>query len=165
MKGADSLYASKEYLTKALSDLPVAAKTRVADRLLYDGATLSTGRMADFYRAIDAYVTPYRAEGFNLPALEAAASGIPVISTKGGPTDEFLEKEFALFIDSKRAPFVRGGIRLEPDLDQLVCLMSEVIGATQWQIEASKIGASHAALNFNWDMVAARLVETIFGVD
>jgi len=165
MKGADDLYASKEYLSKALSDLPVAAKTRVADRLLYDGATLSTARMADFYRAIDAYVSPYRAEGFNLPALEAVASGTPVISTRGGPTDEFLGKEFALFIDSKRTPFVRGGTRLEPDLDHLINLMSNVIDASTWRIQASKIGASHAAVNFNWDAIAAQLIDTIFDVD
>ena len=37
----------------------------------------------------DAYVTPYRAEGFNLPALEAIACGTPLIVTCGGATGNF----------------------------------------------------------------------------
>lgn len=165
MKGADGLYASKDFLLQALSGLPVAAKNRVAERILYDGSTLSTTLMADFYRAADAYVSPYRAEGFNLPALEAVACGVPVIGTKGGPTDEFLDKRFALFIDSKRVPFVRGGIWLEPDLDHLISLMLDIMDAHGWRSEASRIGAVHAATNFNWDTVAARLIDAVFGAD
>ena len=162
MKGADRLYASKEYLSTTLSGLPTAARHRVAERLLYDGATLPTARMADFYRAVDAYVSPYRAEGFNLPVLEAVSSGSPVISTKGGPTDEFLEKEFALFIDSKQAPFSRGGIWLQPDLDHLISLMLDVIDAQAWRTEAATTGAAHAAANYDWDVIAGRLIDAIF---
>jgi glycosyltransferase involved in cell wall biosynthesis len=36
------------------------------------------------YGAADCYVSPYRAEGFNLPVLEAIACGTPVIVTRGG---------------------------------------------------------------------------------
>src|SRR5262249_35990297 len=67
MKGADGLYASKQSVLRALSALSAAARDRVAARILYDGSTLPVKRMADFYRAADAYVSPYRAEGFNLP--------------------------------------------------------------------------------------------------
>ncbi|MEJ2624884.1 MAG: glycosyltransferase [Pseudolabrys sp.] len=162
MKGSDRLYTSKEYLSKTLSDLPAAARHRVAERLLYDGKTLSTAHMADFYRTVDAYVSPYRAEGFNLPVLEAVASGTPVISTKGGPTDEFLEEEFALFIDSRPAPFNRGGIWLQPDLDHLISLMLSVIDAQAWRTEAATTGAAHAATNYDWDVVAGRLIDAIF---
>jgi glycosyltransferase involved in cell wall biosynthesis len=45
------------------------------------------------YNVADAYVTPYRAEGFNLPALEAQACGTPVVATRGGATDDFLTGE------------------------------------------------------------------------
>jgi glycosyltransferase involved in cell wall biosynthesis len=162
MKGADGLYASKQYLVQALSALPSGSKSRVAERLLYDGSTLATNQMADFYRAADAYVSPYRAEGFNLPVLEASACGVPIICTQGGPTGEFLDKRSALFIRSKVVPLARGGIWLEPDLEHLIHLMFEAMDAGAWRAEASRAGPEHAAAHYNWDTVADRLVSTIF---
>ena len=46
--------------------------------MIYTGGTYSCDKMADLYRAADVYAAPYRAEGFNLPVLEAAACGVPV---------------------------------------------------------------------------------------
>ena len=45
--------------------------------------------MAALYRSCDVLVHPYRGEGFAMPVLEAMASGLPVVVTAGGPTDEF----------------------------------------------------------------------------
>jgi hypothetical protein len=45
--------------------------------------------MADMYRACDAYVTASRGEGWNLPLMEAAACGLPVVAP-----DAFSHKEF-----------------------------------------------------------------------
>jgi glycosyltransferase involved in cell wall biosynthesis len=66
-----------------------------ANRMIYLGKTFPMEGMAKLYRLADAYALPYGAEGFNLPVLEAAASGLPVICTSGGPTDEFIEDSFA----------------------------------------------------------------------
>jgi glycosyltransferase involved in cell wall biosynthesis len=51
---------------------------------------LNLAQLNALYNAADAYVTPYRAEGFNLPALEAQSCGTPVVATRGGATDDFL---------------------------------------------------------------------------
>jgi glycosyltransferase involved in cell wall biosynthesis len=55
--------------------------------------------MAQFYHAADAYVAPYRAEGFNLPVLEACACGTPS-SAPSGPTDDFMKEDFTLLVHS-----------------------------------------------------------------
>jgi glycosyltransferase involved in cell wall biosynthesis len=162
LKGADGLYASKSAVVQILSSFPDVVKTRVAARILYDGSTLPTERMADFYRAADVYVSPYRAEGFNLPVLEALACGVPVICTKGGPTDEFLDATFARFIDSTPTPYPPGGLRLEPDLDHLIELMLGAIGDEMWRSAGATAGAAHAAANFNWDVVVEKLLTVIF---
>ena len=52
----------------------------------------------------DVYVSPYKAEGFNLPVLESMALGVPVIVTSGGPTDDFTNSKFAKYVDSERVP-------------------------------------------------------------
>jgi glycosyltransferase involved in cell wall biosynthesis len=58
-------------------------------------------QLNNLYNMADAYVTPYRAEGFNLPALEAQTCGTPVIATKGGATDDFLSNHDNFFIPGK----------------------------------------------------------------
>ncbi len=165
LKGADGLYASKNAVVGILSGFPEATRTRVAERILYDGSTLPTERMADFYRAADVYVSPYRAEGFNLPVLEALACGVPVIATRGGPTDEFLDARFARFIDSTPTPYQAGGIRLEPDLDHLIALMLGAIDDAAWRAAAAAAGPAHAAAKFNWDVVVEELLTVIFSRD
>jgi len=44
------------------------------------------------YRRCDAFVLPTRGEGWGLPLIEAAASGLPIISTMYGGQVEFLSK-------------------------------------------------------------------------
>jgi glycosyltransferase involved in cell wall biosynthesis len=53
------------------------------------GGNLSPPELRALYGIADCYVSPYRAEGFNLPVLEAIACGTPVIVTEGGATDDF----------------------------------------------------------------------------
>jgi glycosyltransferase involved in cell wall biosynthesis len=94
LKGADDLFPSRDMVKAALNELPPGEREIVLRRMIYTGSTYSSRKMADLYRAADVYVAPYRAEGFNLPVLEAAACGVPVICTSGGPTDEFTDASF-----------------------------------------------------------------------
>ena len=71
-------------LSRTLETLPVTEKQRMLVNLRYNGAPLSFREMALLYQAADVFVSPYRAEGFNIPALETAACGLPVICTRGG---------------------------------------------------------------------------------
>ena len=41
------------------------------------------------FHAVDVLLTPYTAEGFNMPALEAVASGLTVVATAGGYVNIF----------------------------------------------------------------------------
>ena len=44
--------------------------------------------MANLMRAADCYVSPYRAEGFNMPVLEAMACGTPVLTSNSSALPE-----------------------------------------------------------------------------
>ncbi len=46
--------------------------------------------LAELYRSCDAFVLPTKAEGWGLPLIEAAASGLPVITTMYSGHTEFL---------------------------------------------------------------------------
>jgi len=114
----------------------------------------------------DAYVSPYSAEGFNIPVLEGAASGLPVICTSGGPTDDFVKDSFARKIRSKLLPIPLENIDghvLEPEVEHLTDLMFEVIENAAWRRAAVIAGPQHVASNYTWDIVTQLLTDTLFG--
>jgi glycosyltransferase involved in cell wall biosynthesis len=149
-----------------LDDLSARARETVAARLIYNGGTYSARMMADLLRAADSYVSPYRAEGFNLPVLEAAACGVPVICTGGGPTDEFTQESFARRIRSRPARMppeaAEVGDYLEPDLDHLVELMRQALRERDGATRMGAAGAAYVAQNLTWGRVTDRLVEALF---
>jgi glycosyltransferase involved in cell wall biosynthesis len=165
LKGADALYPSRELLRVALGELPVSERESVARRLIYNGSTLSARAMADFFRAVDCYVSPYRAEAFNMPVLEAAACGVPLICTAGGPTDDFTEPSFAQHIASRviRVPLDdgRSGDCLEPDVDHLTSLMREAEAQPARMRERGLLAAEHALREFTWEAVTRRLLNAV----
>jgi glycosyltransferase involved in cell wall biosynthesis len=88
-------------------------------------SNLNMPQMRGLYSVADYYASPYRAEGFNLPVLEAMACGTPVIVTAGGATDDFVEANNVNY-KIKSQLFENTVVRnksinayLEPDLDDL----------------------------------------------
>ncbi len=164
LKGIDQLYLCQDWLMSQINELTEAETNILAPRLYYKGETLADIRMAEMYQIADAYVTPYEAEGFNLPALEAAASGMPVIATSGGSTDDFLRDDFALRIPAKIVDEVYEGVpsrRLVPDLDALIAHMLAVIENPEMRRRVREAGPRFINQNFTWCQVVDRLVQVI----
>jgi len=139
-------------------------------RLTLLGGELSTVELADLYRSCDVFVHPYRGEGFNMPVLEAMACGLPVITTAGGPTDEFCPPEAGWRIRSRRitissemlGPFTPCSEpwMLEPDLEQLVELLRTAEADPAERLARGR-AARTAAEALSWDAVAERYRERI----
>ncbi|MFN9548554.1 MAG: glycosyltransferase family 4 protein [Cyanobacteriota bacterium] len=106
------------------------------------------------YNACDAYVSPYRAEGFNLPPLEAAACGLPILVTAGGSTDDYFDPRLGLQIASalrQQGP----GQYLEPDLEALQEAIVSILQAPQrW---GGAIASQFVHAQFGWEVVGQRL--------
>ena len=86
--------------------------------------SLDQAQLRALYGMADAYVSPYRAEGFNLPVLEAMACGTTALVTDGGPTDDFCPPALAHKLASRAgtradAPQDVGPFRV-PALDAIV---------------------------------------------
>ncbi|HMI72111.1 MAG TPA: glycosyltransferase, partial [Solirubrobacteraceae bacterium] len=140
-----------------------------AGALVHLDADLDDAEMAALYRACDVLVHPYRGEGFAMPVLEAMASGLPVIHTAGGPTDEFCPPQAGWRIRSERRAMPGGRVdrydtagepwMLEPDTEHLTELLREAASTTaDERARRGAIGRS-AALRLGWDRVAALYAE------
>jgi glycosyltransferase involved in cell wall biosynthesis len=110
------------------------------------------------YNACDAYVSPYRAEGFNLPPLEAASCGLPILVTAGGSTEEYFDPLLGLRIASQlqhEGPC----LTLQPDLDSLqAAILSLLDSPARW---GGRSGSEHVHAHFSWERIGQRLWELL----
>ena len=165
LKGNDPLYESRELLGKILADIPPLEREQVLKRTAYFGNSMPNAQLAQLYQMADVYVSPYRAEGFNLPVLEAAASGLPIICTAGGPTDDFVSDSFAHKIASNKVSAYQDGqevFTLRPDFDHLIALMMEVVESSDWRKHAAAAGPVHVHERFTWDHAVEKLLRALF---
>lgn len=119
---------------------------------------LSPQQLATLFGLADCYVSPYRAEGFNLPVLEAISCGIPTIVTRGGATDDFCSDATSLRIAGRfhRKTSEAGliGAYIEPEPEALIDAMSAM--AAGWRPEQRKFESARQAVlqRFNWENAA-----------
>ncbi len=163
LKGADPVYGSSNWLHRCWREkLTPEERKACLSRVQYIGGLGSFDRVAGLFRAADAYVTPYRAEGFNLPALEAVASGLPLICTEGGPTNEFTTPDFACRIPARLVP---EGWRdpeelvLEPSLDGLSQAMMDVIENASFRERARVLGPAFVRNAWTWKEAVDKLLD------
>jgi glycosyltransferase involved in cell wall biosynthesis len=164
LKGMDLLYDSRALLLKAIRTLSAGDQQLLLQRMTYLGDSLSHSAMAMLYQVADAYVSPYRAEGFNLPVLEAAACGIPVICTRGGPTDDFVTDEFARRIESRTSVITidgRPASQLDPSLEHLIVLMTSAIEDSGWRKHTAEAGPRHVGARYTWDCAVDTLIRKL----
>jgi len=120
---------------------------------------LSLVQLNGLYNAADCYVSPYRAEGFNLTPLEAAAAGTPIIVTKGGSTDDYVnecaaDQIEAIKVDVKEKTF------LEPNLGSLMEKLEKRIAKNRNSIK-SEFQGKVIGKNYTWDLVAKRMASSL----
>ncbi|MFN0131079.1 MAG: glycosyltransferase [Phycisphaerales bacterium] len=169
LKGSTELLQSDRRLRESLQALPPHVASRIASRIQYIGDNLTQRRVATFFQAADAYVSPYHAEGFNMPVLEAAACGIPVIVTAGGSTDDFTTPDFALRITSKVLSHPEldknhgpGARALVIDGNHLIELMTNAISNRAIGDRARATGPAWLAQRFTWRHVVDRMLDAMF---
>ncbi len=165
LKGVDALYPSERLIRDMASELTDAEQQRLWTRLSYVGQTLPFATMAKLYQAADLYVSPYIAEGFNLPVLEAIACGLPVICTAGGSTDDFVSDAVALRIHSQLQSVQvedQQGQVLIPDFDHLLSQLETAITQPTLLAKLRQAGPGLVQQQFTWRHTIDRLLPVLF---
>lgn len=135
---------------------------------------LTESGLAALYRGSNAFVLPYRGEGFGFPIAEAMACGVPVITTGAGPAPEFCPKETSCLIPARFTPVPRelwSAQELtaplqwfEPDEDALAQAMRGVYEQyATWQ-ERARLASQRIRTTHAWDTVTAQYLERLLAL-
>ncbi|HJM89628.1 MAG TPA: glycosyltransferase [Dehalococcoidia bacterium] len=123
----------------------IAEEVGVASRVMLPGATQHE-RLAKYYNAADVVVIPSFYESFGLVALEAMASGVPVVASRVGGLPSTVADGRTGYLISWRCP--------EPFAEKLDLLLTN-------EGLRSALGSAGvtAAERFAWEKVAASLID------
>lgn len=114
----------EQQLAELVSRYPDLATVEIINR------DVERDELLQFYADADVMVLPSRGEGYNLPALEAMASGLPLIVTGHGGQRDFCSEREARLIDYRFArseSHVSGhhSLWVEPDVEDLAAALRE----------------------------------------
>ena len=90
--------------------------------------------------------------------LEAAASGTPIVITKGGSTDDYFHESFALHIESDLRK-EGGATYLEPSLESLIEQLLILIEGKASRLNNS-LAQQFIGKNFTWTVAVNKLVDS-----
>jgi len=145
-------------------------KNYISDEALSDISIISENlnltKLHQLYTAADLYVSPYRAEGFNLPPLEAAASGTNILVTKGGSTDDYFSLTMGAQIESSLSfsgfednpePWMDKEKYLEPNQESLNTEIEKSLHTKKNHFKTME-SVKFIHTNFNWDIICNKLI-------
>jgi len=137
-RAEDTFTADKEGVSGAL-----AALGATADRVIQTGF-VPDATLAALYRRAECAVLPSRVEGFGLPAIEAMASGTPLIVARNPAVEEVCGSS-AEYVDS---------------ISDLAMTLRRLLDDKVRRDELRRAGVERAGL-FGWDTAAARLLAAL----
>ena len=114
---------------------------------------LNFDQLRNIYSITDCYVSPYKAEGFNLTPLEAAACGTQIVVTNGGSTDDYFNDCMGFKIESKEKN-LNNNILLSPKIDSLIDILNSIINKSD---DKKEIRSKLVRENFSWENVVKKL--------
>ena len=158
LKDSSNLYrvGIQDVIDNLNNETNIVITREIAKSIISINSNLNQTQLNEIYCAADCYVSPYRAEGFNLPPLEAAACGTPIIITKGGSTDDYFDESFAMGIEGKKIDSMNSTY-IEPSLDSLIGNLITLIEGKQTNLNKTK-SRELILKKFTWEQVTNKLV-------
>lgn len=123
------------------------------------------------YRNADAFVLPTSGEAWGMPLMEAAAMGLPIITTRGTGADAFLNEEHTIMVDAEWKPlnmmlwphvYEPYQQLLMPNMEEFARMMFRVYKYADISKEqGEKQRQELIERDFSWDTAAEQFAEAI----
>lgn len=127
-------------------------------RIRVINATWERSRLIELMHAADAFIWLSRGEGFGLPPLQAALTGLPVImTTHTGMAEYYNERYFYGVRSVGMSPSPLGGEWFEPDTDHAAEQLRKVFENRKEALRKGKQAAVYVKKKFGIDAFTARL--------
>lgn len=127
--------------------------------------------MPRLYASADCYINTAYGEGWDMPALEAMASGLPVIATAWGAHLDYLDagNGYLLAIDGlvpadHPHPFYHGARWARPSLKEARRLMRHVFLHREEAKTKGRRARETVLSRYSWEIAARRMLEALEGV-
>ncbi len=148
-----------EQIARLRASDPGLAEIRLVDEDVDEAALL------DLYREADAMVLPTRGEGYNLPAAEAMAAGLPLIVTGHGGHMDFLGPEEARLVDYSFARSgshvaTAGSVWADPVVDDLALALRERVEVPEAALQRAARAEVRILRETSRAALVARLADT-----
>jgi glycosyltransferase involved in cell wall biosynthesis len=115
--------------------------------IVHSSCGLSDAELADLLASAEVACIPSLYEGFSLPAVEAMASGTPIVASRAGALPEVVGD------DGECARLVRPA-----DVDELTAVLGELLDSPLERRRLGAAGRQRAVDVFSWESVAAQTV-------
>lgn len=145
-----------------------------APKVVIDESHMDDAGMLALYRSAQAMVLPTRGEGFNLPAAEAMALGLPVIVTAFGAHVDFCARRTALpipFHFSRSRSHLKSSEAcwVEPDVvalgDQMRVLYGEIMSGSVDLSLRRQAALDHVRQTYTWQNSAQAVMASVAWLD
>ena len=135
---------------------------------------LDDATLASLYRGCDAFVLPYRGEGFGMALLEAMACGKPAITTALGPSKDFCSSETTYLVAAHEeevpedppplGPLTGSFTWFEPNFAELVRTLRHVYERRDEAAQRGRAAGRYVHQEFSWTRVTSLYAERIRGL-
>ena len=115
--------------------------------IVHSSSGLSDAELADLFASAEVACIPSLYEGFSLPAVEAMASGTPIVASRAGALPEVVG------VDGECARLVAPA-----DVDELTMVLGELLDSPMELRRLGDNGRRRALEVFSWEYVAAQTV-------
>ena len=151
-KGGNTLLQAFRRLPAGFVELILVTRTAVANEpgiIIRNDLQANSSELIALYQSCDIFVLPTHAEAFGIAAVEASATGLPVIATAvGGLTDVVVNEQTGLLVQPD-------------DVDQLTDSLQRLLQQPTLRRQMGTAGRRHVEEQFDAEKNAAKIVQIL----